>query len=77
MWYAWVIVVFICNFMKSSAVYEASSCILRFDTLIWPSIRFDISVKNFKKPLVDITSPKIEKTFQRIFSYNFGCKKKA
>ena len=77
MWYAWVIVVFICNFMKSSAVYEASSYILRFDTLIWPSIRFDISVKNFKKPLVDITSPKIEKTFQRIFSYNFGCKKKA
>ena len=40
-------------------------------------MRFDISVQNFKKPLVDITSPKIEKTFQRIFSYNFGCKKKA
>ena len=29
------------------------------ETLIWPSMRFDISLslQNFKKPLVDINSP--------------------
>ena len=43
---------------------------------IWPSIRFDVSLQNFKKPL-DIFSPKIErKAFQRIFCYNSGCERK-
>ena len=32
---------------------------VKFETMIWPSIRFDISLQNFKKPL-DIFSPKIE-----------------
>ena len=41
--------------------------------MIWPSIRFDISFQNFKKPL-DIFSGK--KMFRRIFSYKFGCRKK-
>ena len=51
--------------MKSSAVYEASLCtfVLGFERLIWPtcSMRFDISLWNFKKPLVDIFSPQIER----------------
>ena len=43
---------------------------------IWPSIRFDVSLQNFKNPL-DIFSPKIErKAFQRIFCYNSGCERK-
>ena len=62
------------NFMKSSTVYVASLCtFVRFETMIWPNIRFDISLQNFKKPL-DIFSRK--KTFRRIFSYKFGCRKK-
>ena len=39
-------------------------------------MRFDISLQNFKKPLVNIFSPQIE-MFRRVFSYNFGCRKKA
>ena len=40
-------------------------------------MRFDIRSQNFRKPLVDI-SPRIErKTFRRIFSHSFGCRKKA
>ena len=41
---------FISNFMKSSVVYEASLCtfVLRSETMIWPSMRFDISLQNFK-----------------------------
>ena len=47
-----------------------------WDNRIWPSIRFDVSLQNFKKPL-DIFSPKIErKAFQRIFCYNSGCERK-
>ena len=48
--------------MKSSAVYEARLCtfVLRFETLIWPSMRFDVSLQNFKELLVDI-SPQIER----------------
>ena len=48
---------------KSSAVYEASLCkfVLRSETMIWPSMRFDMSLQNFKKPLVDILSPQIER----------------
>ena len=43
---------FISNFMKSSTVYAAILCtFVRFETMIWPSIRFDISLQNFKKPL--------------------------
>ena len=33
---------------------------VRFETMIWPSIRFDISLQNFKKPF-DIFSPQIER----------------
>ena len=48
-----VIIVFvfcISNFMKSSAVYEASLCtfVLRSETMISPSMRFDISLQSFK-----------------------------
>ena len=32
----------------------------RFETMIWPSIRFNISLQNFKKPL-DSFSPQIER----------------
>ena len=58
-WWAWVITVcsvcvcfFMSNFMKSSAVYEASLCtfVLRSETMIWSCMRFDISLQNFKKP---------------------------
>ena len=37
--------------MKSNVVYAASKFmnIVRFETLVWPIIRFDI--QNFKKPL--------------------------
>ena len=34
--------------------------LIRFETMIWPSIWFDISLQNFKKPL-DIFSPQIER----------------
>ena len=50
--------------MKSRAVYEASLCmfVLIFETMIWPSMRFDISLQNFNWPLVDIIfSPQIER----------------
>ena len=49
--------------MKSSTVYEASlgTFVLRSETMIWPSMRFDISLQNFKKPLVNIFSPQIER----------------
>ena len=54
---------FISNFMKSRAVYEASLCtfVLRSEIMISSSMKFDISLQNFKKPLVDISSPKIER----------------
>ena len=51
-WKSWVIIVFdvyffISNFMKSSTVYAASSCaFVRFETMISPSIRLDISLQN-------------------------------
>ena len=34
---------------------------VRFETMIWPSIRFDISLQTFKKPS-DSFSPQIERT---------------
>ena len=40
------------NFMKSNTVYGASLCtFVRFESMIWPSIRFDISLQiNRKRP---------------------------
>ena len=51
--------VFISNLMKSSAVYEVSLCsfVLRFETMIGPSMSFGISLQDFKKPIVDIFLP--------------------
>ena len=52
----YLMVIFISNFMKSSTLYAASLCTLvRFETIIWPCIKFDISLQNFKNPL-DILS---------------------
>ena len=53
--------------MKSSAVYEASlrKFVLRFETMIWPSMRFDISLQNLKKPLVDIFSPQTDVMYKK------------
>ena len=45
--------------MNPSIVYVPSLCtFVRFETIILPSIRFDISLQNFKRPL-DIFSPQI------------------
>ena len=48
--------------MKSSVVYAAIflCTFVRFETMIWLSIRFDISLQNCKKPL-DIFAPQIER----------------
>ena len=69
---------FISNFMKSSTVYAASLCkFVRFETMIFlPSIRFDISLQNFKKPLDIFFTVNRKKTFRAIFSYTFGCRTK-
>ena len=37
---------------------------VRFETMIWPSISFDISLQNFKKPL-DIFAPQIERKLSK------------
>ena len=34
--------------------------VCKIETMIWPSIRFEISLQNFKKPF-DIFSPQIER----------------
>ena len=49
----------------------------RDNDLTYNSIRFDISLQNAKK-LLDIFWPQLnaKKMFRRIFSYDFGCKKK-
>ena len=49
--------------MTSSAVYEASlgTFVLRSETMIWSSMEFDVSLQSFKKPLVDIFPPQIER----------------
>ena len=40
----------ISNFMKSSTVYAASFyTFVRFESMIWPSIRFDISLQIKRK----------------------------
>ena len=51
----------------------------RDNDLTYNSIRFDMSLQNFKKPL-DMFWPQLnteKKTFRRIFSYDFSWKKKA
>ena len=63
---------------------------IRFETMIWPSIWFDISLQNFKKPL-DFFSPQIERkrckeylvivlavkeSFERVSSLEFIFEKK-
>ena len=70
-------VVFISIFMKSSTLYAASLCtFVRFQTMILPSIRFDISLQKFKKPLDILLTANRKKMFRRIFSYKSGCRKK-
>ena len=49
---------------------------VEFETMIWPTIRFDISLQNFKKPLDIFSATNRKKTFRRIFSYKFGFRKK-
>ena len=49
------------GFMKSSVVHVAILCrFLRFETVTWPCIRFDVSLQNLKKPLY-IFWPQIER----------------
>ena len=45
---------FVSNFMKSSAVYEASLClfVVRFETTIGLSMKFDISLQYFSRYLL-------------------------
>ena len=54
--------IFISNLMKPSVVYVAVYFIqvCKFETMILPSIRFDINWQNFKKPL-DTFSRQIER----------------
>ena len=50
--------------MKPSAVYEAQFkhvWIKIWDNDLTYSLRFDLSLENFKKPLVDIFSPQIQR----------------
>ena len=74
----WCLFLFISNFMKSSTVYSSSLyTFVRVETVIWPSIRFDISLQNFKKPLdIYILTANRKKTFRRIFSHKFCFRKK-
>ena len=45
------VLIFFSRFMKSRVVYAASLCtFVKLVTMIWPSIRFDITLQNFKKP---------------------------
>ena len=51
------------NLMKPSVVFMwlfRSCTFVRFETTFWPSIRFDISLKKFKKP-IDIFSLQIDR----------------
>ena len=46
----------ISNFLKSSTVNAASLCtFVRFESMISPSIRFDISLQNSRSFVVEIT----------------------
>ena len=60
---------FFSGFLKSSVVYAAIVC-ARDNDLTYNSIRF-------KKPLRHFLTANIKKSFRRIFSSEFGCKKKA
>ena len=44
--------------------------------MIWPSIRFDISLQNLKCLKIYIPTANRKKTFRRIFNHKFGCRKK-
>ena len=68
----------ISNFMKSSTVYAASLCtFVRFESMTLPSIRFDISLNRKVKSLqIYFLTANRKKTFRRISSYKFGCRKK-
>ena len=50
--------------MELTDAYEGckvcSDAILRFETMISPTIRFDINLQNFRKPL-DSFSPQVER----------------
>ena len=47
---------------------------VRFETMIWPSLRFDISLQNFIRHFLTTNR---KKTFQRIFCYNSGSVKES
>ena len=47
---------------------------VRFETMIWPSLRFDISLQIFIRHFVTTNR---KKTFQRIFCYNSGSVKES
>ena len=42
-------------------MHIATAFVLRSETMIGSSMRFEISLQNFKKPLVDIFSPQMER----------------
>ena len=57
----------ISNFMKSSTVYAASLCtFVRFESMIWPRIRFDISLENVKRPSDIFSHRKLKETVRKI-----------
>ena len=66
--------------MKSSTVYAASLCkFVRFETMILPSIRFDIinwAYRTLKSLWIYFLTVNRKKTFRKIFSYKFGCRTK-
>ena len=79
----WLYLMFVCLFVfyfliSWCVIYVAGYCtFVRFETLIWLIIRWDMSLQNFEKP-VDIFWPQIErKTSCEKKSYYSGCKKNA
>ena len=66
--------------MKSSTVYAASLCkFVRFETMILPSIRFDIinwAYRTLKSLWIYFLTVNRKKTFRKIFSYKLGCRTK-
>ena len=79
----WLYLMFVCLFVfyfliSWCVIYVAGYCtFVRFETLIWLIIRWDMSLQNFEKPL-DIFWPQIErKTSCEKKNYNSGCKKNA
>ena len=49
---------------------------VKFETMIWPSIRFDYKLIELWKAFRHFLTANRKKTFQRIFSYDSGCKRK-